>query len=84
EHNNFIIKKVTELTLQLIKNMDFSDKIFFLKETLIYPLFRYLLENPNIADNLDDENYLNSVYESARDFEDFFDETYVLFKKEER
>ncbi|MEK6873348.1 MAG: LAGLIDADG family homing endonuclease [Nanoarchaeota archaeon] len=84
EHNEFIIKKITEITLQLVKNTDFSDKIFSLKETLIYPLFRYLIENPNVVDGVDDENYLSSVYESALDFEDFFDETYVLFRKEER
>ena len=84
EHNEFIIKKITEITMQLIKNTDFNDKIFHLKETLIYPLFRYLIENPNTIDEADDENYINSVYESAVDFEDLFDETYVLFKKEER
>ncbi len=84
DHNNFIIKKISEITLQLIKNTDFGDEIFPLKETLIYPLFRYLVENPNLIDGVDDENYINSVYESALDFEDFFDETYVLFRREER
>ncbi|MBS3072335.1 DEAD/DEAH box helicase family protein [Candidatus Pacearchaeota archaeon] len=84
EHNNFIIKKITEITLQMIKNTDFNDRIFLLKETLIYPLFRYLIENPNLMDEVDDENYINSAYESALDFSDFFDESYVLFRKEER
>ena len=47
-------------------------------------MFKILLKNPDFIYQIDDENYLFEVYESAKMFEEFLDESYVtLTKKDE-
>lgn len=62
-----------------------SEDIIPLKETGIYDLFRILLKNPEILNEseIDDESYLFEVEETAKMFEDFFDESFVTFSKKE-
>jgi len=54
-----------------------------LKETGIYDLFKILLKNPEILDDLDEESYVYDVESSARMFENFLDESYIIFSKKD-
>ena len=54
-----------------------------LKETGIYDLFRIFLNSSEFLDEVDDESYLFNIEETARMFEDFFDESYLTFHKKE-
>ncbi len=58
-----------------------SEQILPLKQTAIYDLFRILLNDAGFIYEIDDENYLFDVYETAKMFEDFFNESYVTFTK---
>jgi len=84
EELRWIIQKMEEIALQIIKNTEFKEEVIALKDTKLYTLFRYFLENPNLLNEVDEENYAHSAYEAALMFEDFFDDSYVVFRKEER
>lgn len=60
-----------------------SKGIISLRETGIYDLFRIFLKSNEFIQELDEENYLFEVEETARMFKDFFDETYLTFDKKE-
>ena len=77
-----IIKKLK--TDKSTENAIKSEQILSLKQTAVYDLFKILLKNPDFIYQIDDENYLFEVYESAKMFEEFLDESYVtLTKKDE-
>ena len=76
-----IIKKL-KTDKQVEKAIE-SEQIMPLKQTGIYDLFRILLKNSDFIYKIDDENYLFDVYESAKMFEDFLDESYVTFTKKD-
>src|SRR3990167_5378192 len=77
-----IIKKLK--TDKSTENAIKSEQILSLKQTAVYDLFKILLKNPDFIYQIDDENYLFDVYESAKMFEEFLDESYVtLTKKDE-
>jgi len=61
----------------------YSNKIIPLKETKIYDLLLNLLENKNFLNEVDDESYLFDVEETARMFDEFFNETFLSFHKKE-
>ncbi|MBI2663424.1 DEAD/DEAH box helicase family protein [Candidatus Woesearchaeota archaeon] len=60
-----------------------SNEIFLIKETRILSLLRYFLDNPKLIDLTEDESsdYLYNIYQIGKAFEDFFDETYLTFYK---
>ena len=60
-----------------------SGQILSLKQTAVYDLFMVLLKNSDFLYNIDDENYLFDVYETAKMFENFLDESYVTFTKKD-
>ncbi len=60
-----------------------SEQILPLKQTAIYDLFRILLNDAGFIYEIDDENYLFDVYETAKMFEDFLNESYVTFTKKD-
>ncbi len=66
-----------------IQHAVFSKEIIPLKQTGIYELFKLILENQDSLYDIDDESYLLDVAETARMFDEFFDETYVTFSKKE-
>ena len=77
-----IIKKLK--TDKSTENAVKSEQILSLRQTAVYDLFKILLKNPDFIYQIDDENYLFEVYESAKMFEEFLDESYVtLTKKDE-
>jgi Rad3-related DNA helicase len=61
----------------------YSKMILPIKETRLYNLLRILLNNSEFMNCVDDENYLIDVEETARLFEDFFEETYLTFTKKD-
>lgn len=60
-----------------------SQDIIELKQTGIYDLFKIILKNPDLFYEIDDESYLFDVQSTAKIFEDFIDESYVIFSKKE-
>lgn len=78
EINDLIIELLNDRTiLDSIRN----NEIFLIKDTKILSLLKYFLENPKLIDLTEDESsdYLYSIYQVGKAFEDFFDETYLTF-----
>ena len=89
ESGERILKELREIIKKLktdksTENAVKSEQILSLRQTAVYDLFKILLKNPDFIYQIDDENYLFEVYESAKMFEEFLDESYVtLTKKDE-
>lgn len=85
-----IIEEVGYLCGKMIRenkeNYSESGKdIIHLKETKILDLFRHFLDSKFMNEvECDDENYCYYCEEVAKTFEDFLDEAYVSFEKEEK
>jgi len=61
-----------------------KEEIIPIKETKIYELLMHFLDSDVMnAAELDEESYCWQAFETAKIFEDFFDETYVSFHKED-
>ena len=70
-----MVKKINELIY------DFSlEGVEKLENTPVLELLELVLDNPYLAED-DEDNYYNSVFEIAREFEDFFSEAYLSFYK---
>ena len=88
EKSSRISKEITDL-INLIKinpkiiEATNARKIILLKETPLYNLFRIFLEEDYLLENIDEESYLFEFEETAKMFEEFFDETYLSFNKKE-
>lgn len=85
---DFIIKSMNKMiddvrANERIQHAVFSKEIIPLKETSIYALFRILLDNKEFLYDIDDESYLFEVAETARMFDEFFNETYLTFSKKD-
>jgi len=78
---NELIRQI-KIHPQIVEAMN-TRKIIHLKETPVYVLFKIFLDSQNFLQNIDEESYLYEFEETARMFEDFFDETYLLFSKKE-
>ncbi|MGD9275745.1 MAG: helicase C-terminal domain-containing protein [Candidatus Pacearchaeota archaeon] len=66
-----------------IKSAIERDEIISLRETGIYDLLRLFLKNKNFVYDFDDESYVFEVQETARIFEGFLDETYLIANKKD-
>ena len=85
-----LINKLIEMVAGIIKEnkvneLVMNDEIIQIKETKIFELLRNFLDS-NFMDEVecDEENYCYHCDEVASTFEDFFDETYISFDKEEK
>jgi len=56
-------------------------EIVHIKETPVFALIKMFLESSDFLQNIDEESYLFEFEETARMFEDFLDETYLLFSR---
>ena len=88
EDSEEVIRKINKIIEEIknnagIQHAVFSKEIIPLKETEIYDLFKLILENQEFLYDIDDESYLFEVAETARMFDEFFDETYLTFSKKE-
>jgi Rad3-related DNA helicase len=59
------------------------DTVIPLKKTGIYDLIRIFLDSEALVNELDEESYLFEIEETARMFEDFLDESYVIYSRKE-
>ncbi len=89
EDSELIIKKMGKIIQEIENNQEiqhavFSKQIIPLKKTEIYELFKLILENPEFLYDIDDESYLLDVSETARMFDEFFDETYLTFSRKDK
>jgi Rad3-related DNA helicase len=63
-----------------------SKAIIKIDESPMLKILRYFLDNPKLIETFEEDelNYCNSCYETAKIFENFLDETYISFNKEEK
>lgn len=66
-------------TYELIKNKEIVE----LKKTGLYDLFKIFLKNSEFMNEIDEESYVYDVENSIKMFEQFLEETYVLFEKKD-
>ncbi len=59
------------------------ESVIPLKKTGIYDLIRIFLDSKEFTEDIDEESYLFEIEETARMFEDFLDESYVIFSRKE-
>ena len=61
-----------------------EDKIYKLRETKVGDIVRMMIKYPQIGIELelDEANYARNLIELAENFKEFFDETYVSFRKD--
>lgn len=81
-----LINELGEIIKQMKKNKNVkrateSKEIIPLKATGIYDILKILLESERHLQVIDDENYLLQIQEIAYIFENFFNESYVIFNK---
>ncbi len=80
------IRDVEKISGQIKKDERINDAfesgaIIPIKETEVYNLLKIFLESPNFLDEIDEENYLFEIEETAKIFEEFFDESYLSVSK---
>jgi len=83
-----ITKEINDIIKQIKKNDKvnkaiISKEIIPLKETGVYDLFRIILNSSKFLEEVDEESYVFDAEETAKMFEDFFDESYLTFDKKE-
>jgi len=66
-----------------INDSIYSQEIIVLKETGIYDLFKIFIKNSEFIEEADEESYVFDVDKTAKMFEEFLDETYVVFNKKD-
>ncbi len=82
------IREIEEITKQIKRNDRVNDAIdsgaiIPLRETGVYDLLRIFLDSPEFLEEIDEESYLFEIEETARMFEEFFDESYLTVNKRE-
>lgn len=82
------VREISEIIKQIKRNRDIgkaveTKDILPLKRTGIYDLLKIFLKSPGFLEEIEDESYLFEVEETARMFEDFFEESYLTFHKKE-
>jgi Rad3-related DNA helicase len=83
-----ITKELSEIVKQIKRNKRIYEsiktrEIIPLKETGVYDLLKIFLENHEFLDEADNESYLFEIEETARRFEDYFNETYLTVSKKD-
>jgi Rad3-related DNA helicase len=83
-----IIHEINEILNHLKKNNEVNElaknkEIIELKKTGLYDLFKIFLKNSEFMNEIDEESYVYDVENSIKMFEQFMEETYVLFEKKE-
>ena len=86
ERVEMVLKEIGEIIKEFKRNERInhaleSEEIIPLKETGIYDLLKIFLTSNDFLDEIDDESYLFDIEETAKMFEEFFDETYVTISQ---
>ncbi len=82
------IKEISEIVKQLKRNNRVqkaaeTGEIIPIRETGIYDLIRFFLNNQAFLNEIEEESYLFDVEETSKMFEGLLDETYVTFTKKD-
>ncbi len=88
EKSERAINEIKELIKQIKRNNRVnrgveSQEIIPLKETGVYDLLKLFLNCSEFLENIDNESYAFDIEETAKMFEDFFDESYLTFSKKD-
>ncbi len=83
-----IIREINELLNHLKRNNQVNDlirkkDIIELKKTSLYDLFKIFIKNSEFTEEIDEESYVHDVASTIRMFDEFLDESYVIFEKKE-
>ena len=86
--SNELIEEIAKLISYIKVNREVNESIksgsvIPLKKTGIYDLLKIFLDNKEFCSEIDEESYMFEVGETARLFEDFLDESYIIFSKKE-
>jgi Rad3-related DNA helicase len=81
EELNILLKEIKKD--RKIEEAVYGKAILPLKETKIYDLLKIFMSNPEFASTFDEESYLHEMEEITRMFDEFLDETYLTFHKQE-
>ena len=84
----FLLRDIDAIIKQIkrnprINNAIDNEEIIPLKETGVYDMLKIILKNNYFLDDVDNESYVFDVYESAKMFEDFFNDTYITVNKKD-
>jgi len=85
----YVLEKIQDKVIQILKDNEVreladTNQIKELSSTQIHELFNLFLNNSNFIDAVDEDSYVQTVYESIKTFEEFIDESYVQFSIEEK
>ena len=74
---------------EVVSEHSFSSRAFRrdpikLSSNNVLDIFNLIIANKEIFDSVDEDSYVKNVLESVLDFEDFLDETYILFSHDEK
>jgi Rad3-related DNA helicase len=88
EENFQTIHEINEIINHLKKNSKVNElirsrEIVELKKTGLYDLFKIFLKNSEFMNEIDEESYVYDVEGTVKMFDEFLDETYVIFDKKE-
>ena len=79
-----IAQKIKDVKRSMrIRELAISEQIVPIKDTEIYDLIKVFLKPLELVYQIEEDNYLLDVKETALIFEDSLDETYVIFEKKE-
>ncbi len=83
-----IIHEISEILQHLKRNSKINEwidrkEIVELKKTGLYDLFKIFIKNPEFMEEIDEESYVHDVENTIRMFDEFLDESYVLFDRRE-
>jgi Rad3-related DNA helicase len=83
-----IIREINEILNHLKINKNVNELIrqkgiIELKKTGLYDLFKIFIKNQEFLDEIDEESYVHDVGSTIRMFDEFLEESYILFDKKE-
>jgi len=86
DSSNAVLDKISNCVLNILKdsNVRSEKDIKELNQTKIYDLLKLFIDNCQILDFIDEDNYCLSVGETALMFSDFLEESYVSFYSEDK
>jgi len=88
EENFQVMHEINEILSHIKKNNSVNElirrkEIVELKKTGLYDLFKIFIKNSEFMNEIDEESYAYDVENTIRMFDEFLDETYVMFEKRE-
>ena len=88
ENHHEIVEELNKIISYIKMNKEANDSVLSrnvipLKKTGIYDLFKVINDSKEFSEEIDEESYLFEIKETVKMFEDFFDESYIIFSRKE-